>query len=85
MGRNAFTGPRLNELDMALIKNTHLTERVALELRGEMFNVLNQANFNTPSLITYNSANAPPSGSAGVVTSTATSSRQIQVAAKLIW
>ncbi len=85
VSRNSFTGPSLDELDVALIKNTHLTERLALELRGEMFNVLNQASFNTPTLITYSSASAPPSASAGVVTSTATSSRQIQVAAKLTW
>ncbi len=85
VGRNSFTGPGLNELDVALIKKTRITEQLSLELRGEMFNALNQANFNTPTLITYSSATAPPSASAGVITSTATNSRQIQVAAKLIW
>ena len=85
VGRDSFRGPSLNELDISLIKNTHLTERTNLELRGEMFNVLNQANFNTPNLIVYSSAAAPPSGSAGVITSTSTSSRQMQVALKLVW
>ncbi len=85
LGRDAFTGPGMAELDMALVKTTHLTERLALELRGEAFNVPNHANFNTPNLIVFTSPAAPPSGSAGVITGTATSSRQIQIAAKLIW
>ena len=85
VGRDSFRGPSLNELDISLIKNTHLAEHTNVELRGEMFNVLNRANFNTPNLIVYSSATAPPSGSAGIITSTATSSRQMQVAVKLIW
>ncbi len=85
VGRNAFTGPGLTTLDVSLMKTTKLTERLALQLRGEAFNILNHANFNTPNLIVFSSATAPPSGSAGVITSTSTSSRQLQVAAKLIW
>jgi len=85
LGRDSFTGPGLAELDVSLIKTTHLSERLALELRGEAFNILNHANFNTPGLITHTSATAPPSGSAGVITGTETSSRQLQVAAKFIW
>ncbi len=85
VGRNSFTGPGLTALDLSLTKTTRLTERLSLQLRGEAFNILNHANFNTPNLIVFSSATAPPSGSAGVITSTATSSRQIQVAAKLIW
>ncbi len=85
VGRNPFTGPGLTTLDVSLMKTTRLSERLSLQLRGEAFNVLNHANFNTPNLIVFSSATAAPSGSAGVITSTATSSRQIQVAAKLIW
>jgi hypothetical protein len=43
------------------------------------------ANFNTPNLIAFTSATAPPSTTAGVITSPATTSRQIQLALKLIW
>ena len=85
VGRNAFTGPGLTTLDVSLMKTTKLSERLALQLRGEAFNILNHANFNTPNLIVFSSATAPPSGSAGVITSTSTSSRQLQVAVKLIW
>ncbi|MBV8863878.1 MAG: hypothetical protein JO210_00600 [Acidobacteriaceae bacterium] len=67
------------------MKTTRLTERLSLQLRGEAFNILNHANFNTPNLIVFSSAITPPSGSAGVITSTSTSSRQLQIAAKLIW
>lgn len=85
VGRNAFTGPGLASVDISIIKNLHLSERLNLQLRGEAFNILNHPNFNTPNLIVFSSASAPPSGSAGVITSTATSSRQLQLAAKLIW
>lgn len=85
LGRNAFYGPGLAEVDLALIKNTRLSERLTLQLRGEAFNIANHANFNTPNLTVFSAAGSPPSGSAGVITSTSTTSRQIQVAAKLIW
>jgi hypothetical protein len=85
LGRNSFTGPGLATLDVSLMKTTQIRERLTLQLRGEAFNILNHANFTTPNLIVFSSATAPPSGSAGVITSTATSSRQLQVAAKIIW
>lgn len=85
LGRNALTGPGLVDLDVALLKNFPITEALRLQLRGEAFNVVNHPNFNTPNLVVFTSPTAPPSGSAGVITSTATTSRQIQIAAKLIW
>ncbi|MBV8571366.1 MAG: carboxypeptidase regulatory-like domain-containing protein [Acidobacteriaceae bacterium] len=85
LGRDPFTGPGITELDVSLLKNTRLTERLTLQLRGDAFNIANHSNFSTPNLVVFNSAVAPPSGSAGVITSTSTSSRQLQIAAKLIW
>ena len=85
VGRDSFTGPALTTLDVSLMKTTRLTERLSLQLRAEAFNILNHPNFNTPNLIVFSSAITPPSGSAGVITSTSTSSRQLQIAAKLIW
>lgn len=85
LGRNALTGPGLAELDVSVLKNTRLSERLTLQLRGDAFNIVNHPNFSTPNLVVFNSATAPPSGSAGVITSTSTSSRQLQVAAKFIW
>jgi hypothetical protein len=46
--RNFFRGPGRTNLDLALAKNTAFTERVALELRLEAFNVFNHAEFANP-------------------------------------
>ncbi|HEV7512094.1 MAG TPA: TonB-dependent receptor [Candidatus Acidoferrum sp.] len=44
--RNQLIGPGLVQLDMSLIKNTKITERMAMQFRWEVFNVLNRGNFN---------------------------------------
>jgi hypothetical protein len=85
VSRDSFTGPSLVELDNSLSKTTRLTERLSLQLRGDAFNILNHSNFNAPNVVVFSSATAPASGSAGIVTSTATTSRQLQVSAKLLW
>jgi carboxypeptidase family protein len=87
LGRNTLTGPGLASWDFSAFKTTTLHERLSLQFRAEIFNLLNRANFNTPNLITFTSAatGIHVSGTAGAITSTATSSRQIQLALKLIW
>jgi hypothetical protein len=54
-----------------------------LQFRAEVFNVLNRANFGTPNAIVF--ANGAISSSAGLITATATTSRQIQFGLKLIF
>jgi hypothetical protein len=44
--RNQFIGPGLAQLDMSVIKNTQITEKLAMQFRWEVYNVLNRANFN---------------------------------------
>ena len=44
--RNQLIGPGLAQLDMSVIKNTKLAERLAMQFRWEVFNVLNRGNFN---------------------------------------
>jgi hypothetical protein len=51
-----------------------------LELRVEVFNLLNRANFDLPSLTVFSGTSATPLVNAGVITSTSTTSRQIQLA-----
>ena len=85
VARNSLNGPALTEWDASLWKTAKLSERLSFQLRGDAFNVLNHTNLNTPNLVVYSSATAAPSSSAGVVTSTSTTSRQLQVSAKLIW
>ena len=45
MGRNIFRGPDFVNWDFSVSKNTKLSERVTLQLRGEFFNILNHPNF----------------------------------------
>jgi hypothetical protein len=84
VGRNSLVGPGLATLDFSLLKNTSLSERFHLQFRAEFFNLLNRANFGTPNAVVFTSASVTPSPTAGVITSTATTSRQIQFGLKLI-
>jgi hypothetical protein len=49
LARNSLRGPRQMRFDLALSKETRLTERLNLELRFEGFNVFNNVNFALPS------------------------------------
>lgn len=84
-GRNSLEGPSLIETDISIAKRFKVSERVDLQFKAEAFNLLNRSNFNTPNTIVFTSATAGPSPTAGVVTSTATTSRQIQFGLKLLW
>jgi len=62
-GRNAFNAPQYTNFDLSLTKTTHLTEKIAMELRGDFFNVLNHPNLSNPLLpgfgIDYLAASSP--------------------------
>ena len=47
-GRNILDGPGFQNVNMSLVKNTALTERVNLQFRAEAFNLFNHPNFNLP-------------------------------------
>jgi hypothetical protein len=47
-GRNILEGPGYQNVNMSLLKNTKLTERVNLQFRAEAFNLFNHPNFNLP-------------------------------------
>jgi Carboxypeptidase regulatory-like domain len=89
LGRDTFIGPGLATWDFSVLKNITLHERLSLQFRAEFFNLLNRANFNTPNLIVF----TPPtttnptglSGTAGAITSTSTTARQVQFGLKLLW
>jgi len=86
--RNSLIGPGLVDFDFSLFKNNYFghSERFNAQFRAEMFNILNRANFNSPTAnnTLYDGTGAPVGG-AGSITSTSTTSRQIQFAVKLIW
>jgi hypothetical protein len=87
--RNNIVGPGLVNLDTSLVKNNYvrrISEQFNVQFRMEIFNILNHANFNPP---TSNSqvfdGGGSPVGSAGLLDTTATTSRQVQFAVKVVW
>jgi len=120
--RDILRGPGVGTWNLAVNKETKLGflgEQGSLEFRAELFNILNRANFGTPSntvfagttALTLTGNNLPtingatqsngaiggpiqppngatasnPLGSVGQITTTSTTSRQIQLALKLIF
>jgi hypothetical protein len=86
--RNYLSGPGLVDLDMALLKDTRLSERTRLQFRAEFFNVANHPNLGLPNGAVFAQG---PNGTGilnstfGQITYTTTSSRQIQFALKLLF
>lgn len=83
LGRGVFEGPGLADVDVSVFKSTRVTERTSLQFRAEIFNVLNHVNFGTPNAIVF--SNGAVSPSAGLITTTTTTSRQTQFGLKLIF
>ncbi|HLH38004.1 MAG TPA: carboxypeptidase-like regulatory domain-containing protein [Bryobacteraceae bacterium] len=83
VGRGTMVGPGLASADVSLFKTTRVAERASLQIRAEFFNVLNHANFATPNATVF--SGTAISGSAGLITATATTSRQIQFGMKLVF
>ena len=93
MGRNIFRGPAFGNWDFGLSKVWRVNERVKLQFRGEVFNLLNHPNFDLFSMsrnlyhpssvgtVSYTpdlgTASNPVLGSGG--------SRHIQLGAKIVW
>ncbi len=53
LGRNALVGPTYKQWDVAIYKNTAITERVSMQLRADFFNLLNHPNFSNPVLPSF--------------------------------
>jgi hypothetical protein len=76
-GYNMLWGPRYQNWDISLAKNTVLTDRLNLQLRMDAFNVFNHPNFSTPNAAISNPANV------GTITATTGENRTIEFAGKL--
>jgi hypothetical protein len=89
LGRNVLIGPGLAKLDFSVFKNNHIrriSENFNVQFRAEFFNILNRANFASPTdNLNVFDQNGNPVSSAGLITSTQTTSRQIQLALKVNW
>jgi hypothetical protein len=83
VGRGTLSGPGLADVDIAVVKNTSVTERLSLQFRSEVFNLLNRVNLGAPNATVFSNGAINPS--AGVITTLATPSRQIQFGLKLIF
>ena len=81
--RDTLVGPGLATWDFSAVKDTALYERLSLQFRAEIFNLLDRANFNTPNLIVFTPSGV--SGTAGAISSTSTTARQVQFGVKLLW
>jgi hypothetical protein len=83
LGRGVYSGPGLTDVDASLFKDTAISERARLQFRAEVFNLLNTANLGTPNATVF--SNGAISPSAGLISATTTTSRQIQFGLKLIF
>lgn len=81
LGRGTFRGPGLGDFDLSVFKNTSITERTNLQFRAEFFNIFNRANYGPPNTTVFSGTAFSPS--AGLITTTATFPRQIQLGLKL--
>ena len=89
-GRNTLTGPSYAMTNVSFVKNTRigaLGSGGQLQLRLELFNLLNRANFATPDRVVFAAASPTETAlpTAGRITRTVTSARQVQVAAKVLF
>jgi hypothetical protein len=84
LGRNTLIGPGLITWDPGLFKSFPITEKTKLQFRLEMFNALNRPNFGFPA-VSLASATGIPSTTAGKITTTNGSPRNVQLALKLTW
>jgi hypothetical protein len=84
VGRNVLTGPPFRDVDVSLLKNFPVRERVALQFRASCYNISNTPNFGQP-------GNIVGTSSFGVISSTRSqagdfgSSREFEFALKLVF
>jgi hypothetical protein len=83
VGRDTLIGPGLATWDFSVLKDTRIREQLNLQFRAEIFNLLDRANFNLPNAVVFTPSGVSPT--AGVITSTSTTSRQVQFGLKLLW
>jgi len=79
VGRNTLQSPSLVLTDILAAKKFLLSERLHLQFRAEIFNLINHTNFNTPNPVVYAVPTGGPSPTAGIITSTATTPQQVVV------
>jgi len=90
-GRNILIGPGITSLDFSLFKNNYIkkiSEKFNIQFRAEIFNILNHPNFAPPVNPTNTDifdGTGTLNPSAGLITRTTTTAREIQFAVKVIF
>ncbi len=85
-GRDTITGPGLWDLDNSLIRDFNvrkISEAFKVQFRAEAFNIFNHPSFQNPNTTIF--AGAGLNASAGHITATTSSPRQIQLALKIVF
>jgi hypothetical protein len=88
-GRNIIEGPGLATVDLAIVKNTTLSGRRSVQLRLEVFNLLNRTNFDIPfndpdgEALFDDAGNRIPT--AGKIFATSTDAREMQIAIRFVF
>jgi hypothetical protein len=77
-GRNILVGPGRFNLDTSLFKDIAVSERVHVQFRGELFNVLNHPQFDLPNATIGNAQ-------AGIISATLGTPRDIQLGLRLMF
>lgn len=87
--RNSLRGPDLRLIDMALVKTTPIAAGYQAQLRFEVFNLLNRANFDLPSNTTDGETIFDETGNrlpdAGKIFNTITDGRSFQLALRILF
>jgi len=73
---NNLRSDAANNVDLSMLKNFHITERIFAQFRFEAFNAFNRPQFDAPNL-------SPTAATFGAISSQANTSRQIQMGLKL--
>jgi hypothetical protein len=87
LGRGTFIGPNLRTFDLQTMKSFSAGDDAQIQLRIEMFNLFNRANFAPPSLLAFSGTQEAesPLPTFGRVRSTSTSARQIQLGIRVLF
>jgi hypothetical protein len=86
LGRNTLIGPGMATVDLQVSRHIGLGgDNRTLQVRVEVFNVLNRANFGLPNTVLFLDQAGTRREDAGRITSTATSARQMQLGVRLVW
>jgi hypothetical protein len=88
LGRDTVTGPSMANIDVGFLKAIRTAEKFGLQFRFEIFNIFNHASFAVPNFENrqvFLDASGTVNPQVGAITQTVTSSRQLQLALRLLF